>query len=73
MAFCKNVLTSSRHHRYLTVPWIELHVADVLDAVAGQLQLGDEGIEVVGDVVQVIIKTGDDVIETEADGVTRAS
>ena len=48
-------------------------MADVLDAVAGQLQLGDEGIEVVGDVVQVIIKTGDDVIETEADGVTRAS
>ena len=58
---------------YEQVPGIELHVADVLDAVASELQLGDEGVEVVGDVVQVVVRTRHDVILTVTESVTRAS
>ena len=55
------------------VPGIELHVANVLDSVASELQLGDEGVEVVGDVVHVVLRTRDDVILTVTEIVTRAS
>ena len=55
-------------HKY--TPGIELHVADVLDAVAGELQLGDEGVEVVRDVVHVVVTTRDDVILTVTEIVT---
>mgnify|MGYP001183295636 FL=1 len=58
---------------YEQVPGIELHVAYVLDAVASELQLGDEGIEVVGDVVQVVVRTRHDVILTVTEIVARAS
>ena len=53
-------------------PGIELHVADVLDAVAGELQLGDEGVQVVGDVVQVVVRTRHDVILTVTEIITGA-
>ena len=58
-------------HKY--TPGIELHVADVLDAVAGELQLGDEGVEVVRDVVHVVVRNRGDVILTMTEIVTRAS
>ena len=57
---------------YEQVPGIELHVANVLDAVASELQLGDEGVQVVGDVVQVVVRTRHDVILTVTESVTGA-
>ena len=55
-------------HKY--TPGIELHVADVLDAVAGELQLGDEGVEVMRNVVNVVVRTRHDVILTVTEIVT---
>ena len=43
------------------IPGIELHVADILDAVAGELQLGDEGVEVMRNVVNVVVRTRENV------------
>ena len=57
---------------YEQVPGIELHVANVLDAVASELQLGDEGVQVVGDVVQVVVRTRHDVILTVTESITGA-
>ena len=57
---------------YEQVPGIELHVANVLDSVASELQLGDEGVQVVGDVVQVVVRTRHDVILTVTEIITGA-
>ena len=50
-----------------------MYVTDVFDAVAGELQLGDEGVQVIGDVVHIIVRTRDDVILTMTEIATQAS
>ena len=46
-----------------------MHVTDVFDAVAGELQLGDEGVQVIGDWI-VIVRTRDVVFLTMTEIVT---
>ena len=41
---------------------VELHVADVVDVVVGEVQHGDAGVEIMGDVVEVGVGAVDDVL-----------